>query len=165
MQNRQQEKNINKKLKESIIISELRKNYLIKEINILNQKIINEKSIRDTIQHLFEETQQAKNQETLKKIGKEIGLNLNPSPIYFKLSREIIKDRLDKNSKGAIDQIRKFERDITNLEEDLSNIYICPSCGGAGTIIKVQHHREGRRVTTLKHPKECPLCNGRGQIK
>jgi len=90
---------------------------------------------------------------------------MNPSPMYFNLCKEIIIYKIENNIQKFINNIKITKRDKKYLEEELSNVYICPSCGGSGTIIKVQYHREGRHVTSIKHPQECLLCKGKGKIK
>jgi len=158
-------KNIKSNLNEAIIIADIRKNRVLEEINLLNQKILELKSKMNLYDSLYEVTLNSKNQITLRDIGNKIGLNISKSQIHFNLSREIIKDKLERNKKRLLSQIMSIEKNIKYLEEELSNIYICPSCGGSGTIIKIQHHREGRHVTTMKHPQECSLCKGKGKIK
>lgn len=163
--NRSPKKNIESTLKEAIIIADIRKNLVEEEVNLLNQKLLEIKSKMNLYNMLYEETLSSKDQITLRDIGKKIGLNISKSQIHFNLSREIIKDRLERYKKRSFSQITSIEKKIKNLDEELSNIYICPSCGGSGTIITIQHHREGRHVTTLKHPQECSLCKGKGKIK
>ena len=158
-------KDIEITLKEAIIIADIRKNSIIEEVNLLNQNILGLKSKIKLYADFYDDTLRSKDQKTLRNIGKKIGLNISKSAIHFNLSREIIKDRLERNKKKLFSQITSVEKNIKNLEEELSNIYICPSCGGSGTIIKIQHHREGRNVTTMKHPQECSLCKGKGKIK
>ena len=152
-------------LQEALVIAELRKNILVQNIGILNQKIHQTENFILKNEVLGQSSKKTNDQKILVDIGKNIGLNLNPSPTYLKLCKEIILDRIEKNNKNNLNQIKIYKREIKAMEEEISNIYCCPICGGSGTIIRVQHHREGRTVRTLRHPKECSFCNGKGKLK
>lgn len=152
-------------LQEALVIAELRKNSLVQNIGILNQKIHQTKTIILKNKTLGQSSVETNDQNILVDIGKEIGLNLNPSPLFLKLCKEIIVDRIEKINKNHLNQIKIYERDIKTMGREISNIYFCPICGGSGNIVRVQHHREGRMVRTLRHPQECSFCNGKGKLK
>ena len=106
-----------------------------------------------------------KEQSDLVKIGHKIGMNINPSPVYYNLTKEILKSRINKERKQFTEKIMKIKKDIIKLNDEISNIYICPQCGGSGKIVEIKHHREDNRVVTVQHPRVCSFCNGRGKIQ
>ena len=154
-----------KDILEAIRIADIRKNEFTNNIKLLKQKIsfLNNKS--NEFDKLKKETNNASDTRTILKIGNKLHLNLNPSPIYSNLCKQIILNKIDNNMEKTLDQIEEIKHSIEQLQKDLENIYLCPTCGGSGTIIEVEHLREDGRITTLRRPRECVLCKGKGRIK
>jgi len=151
-------------LKEAITFANLRKNRLLTEVNILNEKIFGLEDKLKKYNGYKETINNVKDQADFVKIGTKIGLNLNPSPIYFNLSKEILKSRLNKTIYQFTEEIKLIKEDIEKINDEILNIYICPTCGGSGKIVEVKHHREDNRVVSVQHPRECTFCKGRGKI-
>jgi len=152
-------------LREAIIFANLRKKQLLTEINILKE---NKMTFEDKLTKYDEYKKMinsVKDQSKLVKIGNKIGMNLNPSPIYFNLSKEILARRINKHRKQFMEDIKLIKKDIRKLNDEILNIYLCPTCGGSGKIVNIEHHREDNRVVTIQHPYACSFCKGRGKIQ
>ena len=152
-------------LKEAITFANLRKTRLLTEVNILNEKILELGDKQKDYDGYKQMINTVKDQSDFVKIGNKIGMNLNPSPIYFNLSKEILKSRINKEINEFTEETKLIKKDIKKLNDEILNIYICPTCGGSGKIIEIKHHREDNRVVTVQHPHDCSFCKGKGKIQ
>lgn len=152
-------------LTEAITHANLRKNRLLTEVNILKEKILQLTDKLKNYDGYKDMINTVKDHSELVNIGNKIGMNLNPSPIYFKLSNEILKGRINKEIIQFTEEIKLVQKNIVILNDEILNIYICPTCGGSGKIVEIERHREDNRVVTVQHPRECSFCKGRGKIQ
>jgi len=156
---------INYDLLDAIKIADLRKNEFLNNIKLLNQKIIFLNNKIEIYIKFKKEVTETSDVKKIIQIGKEFQLNLNPSPIYSNLCKQIVLTKIDKNIEITSNQINEIKHTTQQIKQDIKNIYICPNCGGSGTLIEIEHLREDGKITTLQHPKTCELCKGKGTIK
>lgn len=80
--------------------------------------------------------------------------------------RMLLKIRLLGMIKRTKTERQAVERNIGAMKEALENLYICPDCGGLGTLYgqrKYERLEEGPIIPSADY-KTCSLCGGKGRI-